>query len=424
MILIQPQFTLSLLKGKLGLLHEPLNRIILSLLGKLLLFFIFFPYVAIFNFGSDTQPNAFILSCVLLLCYQYYRGFRFPLMSLLFLLLVMVMLVPLFMTNLNFVGLRSFFGYASFFVIFTVSSVYFKKHSEIKSKYLLWILTIYLFGAILQTFVDPDILHFLLPRERGYAGFKGRGVESFASEPTYYGIILLFIVFFTMLSKKISKSDKIKLYIISLLSLFIFSKSSTVILYLLIASTLATFFYMRIRYLIFFASFLLAVVYALIYIDLDYRFINLLKLLVKDPFSIITLDHSINDRFFHIYYSYLGFVDNLFIPHGFGHWWEYLSKMGSKNPYVVWSTGKEERIMSLFGGVLYEAGVFGLILFVVPILIIVWNANIESKRRAFLSVLLTVILFSQAIPLAAPYVPFFLGFLYANSYNNSRLVKN
>lgn len=417
MISIQTRVTLSLLKGK-GLLNEPLNKVILSLLGKLLLLFIFFPYVAILNFGSDTQPNAFILSCVVLLCYQYYRGFCFPLMSLLFLLLVFVMLVPLFMTNLNFVGLRSFFGYVSFFVIFTVSYIYFKKHSEINSKYLLWILTIYLFGAILQTFVDPNILHFLLPRERGYAGISGRGVESFASEPTYYGIILIFIVFFTMFSKNISKPDKIKIYIISLLSLFIFSKSSTVIFYLLIACTLVTFFYMRIRYLFFLASFLLAAIFAITYIDLDYRFMTLFKLLLKDPFSIITRDNSINDRFFHIYYSYLGFVDNLFIPHGFGHWWEYLSEMGSKNPYVVWSTGKEERIMSLFGGVLYEAGIFGLILFVAPILIIVWNANIESKRRAILSVLLTVILLSQAIPLSAPYVPFFLGFLYSNSHKN------
>lgn len=423
MISIRSRFTLSLLKGKLGLLNQPLNKVILSLLGKLLLFFIFFPYVVILNFGSDTQPNAFILSCVVLLCYQYYRGFRFPLMSLLFLLLMMIMLVPLFMSNLNFVALRSFFGYASFFAIFTVGYIYFKKHSELKSKYLLWILTIYLFGAILQTFVDHDILHFLLPRERGYAGISGRGVESFASEPTYYGIILLFVVLFAMFSNNMHNYDRKKIYIISFLSLFLFSKSATVILYFLIAGILIMFIYMRIRYLFLLASFLLSAVFAITYIDIDYRFINLLRLLLKDPFSIITRDNSINDRFFHIYYSYLGFVDNLFIPHGFGHWWEYLSKMGSKNPYVVWSTGKEERIMSLFGGVLYEAGIFGLILFVIPILIIVWNANIESKRRAILSVLMTVILCSQAIPLSAPYVPFFLGFLYANSYN-SRLVKN
>jgi hypothetical protein len=133
---------------------------------------------------------------------------------------------------------------------------------------------------------------------------------------------------------------------------------------------------------------------------------------LNDPFSLLLLDASVNDRFFHVFYSLKGFLENFLLPHGFGAWIPYVSTQFSSYPdYVLVDTFTlAGRIMSGYGSLLFELGLPGLL---IPFLVFRSNFRIfgPSPCRKFGLPLLCSLLMFSSIPLSFPLFSFYLGFL-------------
>jgi hypothetical protein len=136
-------------------------------------------------------------------------------------------------------------------------------------------------------------------------------------------------------------------------------------------------------------------------------------LILNDPLSLVLLDASANDRFFHIVFSLKGFFDNSALPNGFDSWIPYAkSQLDVFSGYVIaqwFSLGG--RIMSGYGSLLFETGFFGLL---IP-LAVLYSYYQAFRNGTFLRgsciCLGCFLLMLSATPLAYPLFAFNLAML-------------
>ena len=323
----------------------------------------------------------------------------------LFFLLVLAFLVFL-VGGISLITIRSFFNYAS---LFFISYVAFKvlRSKVVNFEFLLKsFILVWFFVGFLQVFYKKSFLTFLVSSARTTAD---RGVTGLAPEPTFYGIVMIFFIIFLL---QMNLSNK-KFYIfLCVFSIIFFAKSSMAVLFLAIMFFLYVVTHASLKcLLIAFLALFFAPFISMYFLE-GSRLFFLITKLIEDPSGLVLVDASINDRFFHIFFSIKGFFDSYFFPNGFLSWNQYVERQVFEYRDLVivewFSVGG--RIMSGYGSAFYELGLFAV---VVPFVIFVNLYSIykrQLKKFFFFFIFVNVIMFS-AIPIGFSLFVFYIGFI-------------
>lgn len=386
----------------------------------LLLVTALFPYVTIIDFGSDVQPYSLIVTLV-----AFPFLFRTKVPPEFIGLSVTVVVATLFAgLGGNIQSLRAYYGYLTFGLTYLVAFWGVSRYglppiSIIRNSALIW-----LAAGLIQLYFDPSFFHAILPREEGYGGRSGRGVESLTAEPTFYGFLILISCLFLYAYKKYNIEGCNTLFALLLFQLFFISRSSSAIGTLVLGFILFSFLsaQLKTKFVAFGFIILSLITLSIIWPHIEsLRITRLVNHVLEDPYNLVTADASLNDRLFHIYYSIHGTIANYFLPHGFNDWWAYIYEKSINNPYAINVSGEHGRVMSYLGGIFFELGLFGL-----PIMYSIYKSlkTCIENRLVFISMFLTLlVLLLQSVPVSLALLPFALGVMrgipYSTQLNHS-----
>ena len=195
-------------------------------MDKIFQIFSFFPYYTLGPSPFGLQPYYFIIG--LLLYFKYYKFIKIDIililiffLSLTFFIFTEIIAVEDYYAPYMY-STRSLYNYLAFSTLIPVYS-YLIKLGNVNYFYIRIIVIIVTAIGFVQLLIDPVFLSSLLPRVTGVLEI-GRGVNGIAPEPTFYGIIGIYIYIIGLLI-----SDKI-IKICGLLIIFILSISSAAIL--------------------------------------------------------------------------------------------------------------------------------------------------------------------------------------------------
>ena len=396
---------------------QSLFQILKIAVGFMFILSVFIPYFKILPSPSEIQPNAFLLGLILLIIWRkIYFSKEFYL--LLFTTFASVFILP--MNTFTLVHIRDLYGYFSFFILSLASYNYFLYFGEIKYIFYRNVLLAYMIVGLIQMYMDPNFFHLFLARESGYNGQGGRGFESMATEPTYYGLILIFIFILIYNSFTISPSKKIKLYALILISILFISRSATA----LVGFFIFLFFYFAkidIKNIFCFLLFGLIGIGSICFYSEEIqhmRVFRLLELLYNGGVSeLIGHDISSKNRVLHVFYSLKGFADNLFLPNGYSFWDEYIQLQDSLGYDVRHIGHKPNKIISFFGVILFELGILGFPMVFYIFYILKKRFNV-GKYIAHTTLFIFVLF--QSLTVAYTLIPFvFSFFLYQIKANST-----
>jgi hypothetical protein len=384
------------------LLNNKVNLAVKKPIYYLFFIFIFFPYLSFVNLGTDMQPYALLIALLLFFVFRKSFTHEQVLIGLFFLSSVFI----LFISGLSFISMRSFFNYAS---LFFVSHIVFKvlKTERINFESFLKI-TIFVWFAVglLQTIYDKTLLNFLISGSRTT---DNRGVVGLAPEPTFYGIVFMFLIMFVLLSNVKNKVLYISLSVVGIVFL---AKSSMAFLFLFIFLFYYLLTHANFKYILFSIVAIFITPIAVSNLLEGSRLAFLLNRLIDDPTKLVLVDASMNDRFFHVYFSIKGFFSNFMIPNGYSSWNGYVSsQLPQYLDYVIieWFS-VDGRIMSGYGAAFYELGLFSLLIPLV-ILKLTYNLFYDDLKKFFLYFLFINTIMFSAIPIGFSFFAFFIGYL-------------
>lgn len=348
------------------------------------------------------QPYALLIALLLFFVFRKSFTHEQVLIGLFFLSSVFI----LFISGLSFISMRSFFNYAS---LFFVSHIVFKvlKTERINFESFLKI-TIFVWFAVglLQTIYDKTLLNFLISGSRTT---DNRGVVGLAPEPTFYGIVFMFLIMFVLLSNVKNKVLYISLSVVGIVFL---AKSSMAFLFLFIFLFYYLLTHANFKYILFSIVAIFITPIAVSNLLEGSRLAFLLNRLIDDPTKLVLVDASMNDRFFHVYFSIKGFFSNFMIPNGYSSWNGYVSsQLPQYLDYVIieWFS-VDGRIMSGYGAAFYELGLFSLLIPLV-ILKLTYNLFYDDLKKFFLYFLFINTIMFSAIPIGFSFFAFFIGYL-------------
>jgi hypothetical protein len=378
-----------------------------------------FPWSSPIPMFSDTQPLAFVFAVIYLIANVKSIS--------IFLIPAFIMLIGAifsFIVSGFSDGIRGIFGYLSIIIVSSAILHHFKYHGM--PSYNFYRMVIILWGIVgISQFWFPSIVSFLSSRDGIYALTGGRGVQSFAPEPTFYAIFLLLVAFAIFIQSKnenFANSRQIKvLYLFIFIQIILLSKSSLVLLMLI--GSLALYFIIIKPVFLFCLIFLFAApsiyLFTIVfdaYGDGMIESFRLLRILVQlknvDIADILSIDGSVSDRAVQIIGShYLAVIDNLLLPKGFSSWSLQVDSLPS---FLIGSFNSIEglnRILSFSGSLLYEVGIFSIPFLFVFVYLIVKASPGNGFRSVFIKVMIAVGFFLQAIPVGLPTIAFVFAIL-------------
>lgn len=373
----------------------------ISLLDRFLipicLFFIFFPWVS-FNLNSmDTQPWVLFTNIIFLFIYSGRKLNHF----LFFGYLILMPIVIIGFINLGVNSIRGVLSYLIFFSTLHVFYIIFNKYLNHLNYYLPIFNIIWLVGGVLQLVFGTQVLSFLVQVRTSI----GRGVTSFAPEPTHYAFFLLFMSWLILLiNDKVSK----KLFFLIFLN-FIFillvAKSSMVFLYCLLFAVYLLFSYASLTQILK----TIPVMGLLVYIFISFisnsssRISNITEKLIADPLLVIQLDESINARLAAPVLSLHGAFKDFFIPHGFNAYINQVNTLNEDLGNFFWYGYEVDKIMSGTGALLYELGFVGFIIIIFSY--ITMSGKEKKFRKTLIPFSLLWIFLTGAIPISFTLIP-------------------
>ncbi len=381
----------------------------------LFLFFCFFPFLRILPLDLDAQPNALLLGMVIVLFSgrKKIRKFNFYI-----LLILLIAIAVMLFSSPDFDGIRILTNYVSLFVISYATYISLTKLHGLP--YGLFKLCVYIWGivAFIQVFYDPNFLSSFTFRGSQYIGHgsHGRGVTSLAAEPTFYGMVCVFLMMVNYINFRDFSSYKF-INIICLIQLVFFSRSTTCFMALSIALALYAFYLIfktkhPVKVLIIVTISLIAAYFGVQYLieNSDSRVAKVLGYLINKPSKFLTYDISVNHRFAHAFLTIKGFFENFGLPHGFNKFPDYISEL-LKDDYwghiLMFGPKGQERITTSFGGTLFELGILSL-----PLWIVIIQCVRKLNRRGYNGTFIGLILFSMmlnAMNFNQSILPFFIG---------------
>lgn len=397
----------------------------MSFLYYLFYFFCFFSYVKIIPNSMDTQPYFIILGCAIIVFEVFNkRNIAKVHISIIWLVFLVILLSVYNMTiSDDYIEiLRAFTGYFSILIVSVVSFWSFKRRILTEKAFLL-VFIIWFSIACLQRIFGNDIFSFLVSVRTS----TDRGVTSLAPEPTFYAfyvtlIYILYIIYGLVFSRKLKY--KKSMFILFLLQLILLSKSSM----LIIANVILFFIYIFIKFLFsmgkinkttVFVVLSLVIFPFLIKMFFDSgvmdgtRFSYIINNLDIGLYHVLVTDASINDRVAHIYLSFYGFYSNDFMPGLFSTFNIYSGNRFFLSNGLFWWGASTNKILSFWGGIIYELGFFAIFYFIY-LFFSIKNFFIAIKLKYIsISIIISMfLLLFLAIPISNPIVTIIFSLMY------------
>lgn len=380
---------------------------------NLFIIFCLFPYLRIIPFNLDAQPNALILS-VPIICIFSNKRIPKEIAMLLFAMVVAICLLVL--TNMSLMGLRTLANYVSLFLVSYSSYLILKHHNGLSYNLFRYCVYVWFLVGFIQFFFDSTFGDFLIFRGAVTEEMQhGRGVCSLAVEPTYYGMMCVFMAVLNYLNFR-GYSHYRQLFILLVIQL-LFSKSTTVILFLglsVLIYCLCQSLKRRAGVLYIIAALIGLVIFDItfkMYLDsVDSRLTNALKVLYENPDSFLLMDYSVNNRFMHSFFPIKAFFDDYGIPHGLARFNDYLIPLSKDTTWgylLPYDYSEEYRINSAISGALYDLGVFSL-----PIILVLVKCLKELTKRGYNGLFCGIVLFCMMLnnmPFSQAILPFIFG---------------
>lgn len=366
----------------------------------LFVFFCFFPYIDIINIGTDTQPNALLLSAVILFTVKNKR--LNTAIVILWLLFFLTPFLAAFSDLSHFETLKNILNYLSApMICFAAYTVFSKSGFRMPFKAFLLVVLTYMFVAYMQMYHDPKFGTLLLNEGARGVMLGGRGVVSLCPEPAFYGSICLFFIVFSLL--QFSARQNLLTVPLLVIQLVFFSQSATSIISLLVALALfflIQLFKLRLSYLL--TSTVLVLLIAAFYSGLSKTYKEssagiLIEEIRQNPMLIATVDVSAGVRITSSISPYLSARHNYFLPMGWGTYKSFIRELHQShrypkllNKYIVMQIGR------LGGGInmiLFHLGFLGLLF---PAAIYVaFRKSLGSDKVMLAFIIFVVILFTQ-----------------------------
>ena len=384
------------------------NKKLISNISDIFLFSALFPFVNFNLLPVDTQPFTFLIGIYAIATYslRFYANKIFRLSA--FLIFFGLLISSIISTGESYYLYRGFYNYTSFiFYLFIFSYLY--KFDLINNQLIVLANYIYILFAIIQIFF-PSLINFFVASKVENSFFNGRGLSSLTPEPTHFGIILvlLSILIFINSGYKLNKFGI--LHLINLLSIFLISRSMSIILILFFASILLISINIKkflnknfYKYFLgFLPCFLIGIWYSINYETRVYRIFTSIKLneFFASVKTIINADLSISNRIQHFLVPVLSFFRDFGVPHAFDSIGKSSLLINEEIGYFNDPT-QAFKIMSFLGDWIYTLGIFGFIsLFVI-------FYPLFSKKYEFVKtpLIIFITLLITSVPISLPIVP-------------------
>lgn len=392
------------------------NKLLILGCGYLTIVFCLLPYLSILGFDTDTQPNALLSSFAL---HFLIKKEKMPILIYYGYFILLVASVVLVISGFDTLNLKDWANYLSFALI--ISAVYLFLN-YINGEYFLFfksIIYLWLITGIIQFFVYPRFMTFLVYRTSGVL-LGGRGITGLTPEPTYYGLTMLsFLVIYLM--REWYKRDKY-LGIIILFQILFLSRSSTAIMVLIfsiLVYSLYLLFSLKLKTIFYISILLFTIVTTILYFKSSFsstRLYTVYLLLSQNPFLIISRDYSVSERINHVIFPFIGSAENIFIPRGFGVFGNYIIEKSQSNEYRAFFSHPHftvpGRIMNGFGKAFFELGIFGAL---IPFLIYYEiRRTLNTNYKVFGYIIFNILLCMSFI-FTTSIVPFMIANMLLNS---------
>ena len=392
---------------------------LVEIIASLFIIFSLLPWVNFGTNGRDSQIWPLLFGSLFLLTTFRKRVpilFLYPLALPIMGLFGWFFLSDLSATGISaFIAIRGILSYLGFAVCF-VAFMFYLREREFPLKIFMNINIIYILVGIFQAYIDPAVVSGIVAsRDQTFSNQSTlvRGVPSLTPEPTYFAIYLYFISFLYLINFEFNPPKKVQiLLIVNLLAIIFLSRSTMVLLFLLLTIPFLI-HRIKLKNLAVALIFILLSTPIFIYLFPETRVLLLIDLLFEEPrfIGLLLIDESINDRISHVIFPLQGALLNDLLPVGFHKWSETYSYLTEYWNGIFWY-GSGGSIMSFFGLIVFEFGIFGLIL--LGYLFIKFQDGTYSR---FLETLLLFILMNTSIPPSFPLLAMIFGFyIYSNYY--------
>ncbi|WP_354689770.1 hypothetical protein [Lentibacter algarum] len=318
--------------------------------------------------------------------------------------------------SFSFLTLRALYQFISFFIFFAATNSIIQRRYDIQP-----LVKIFNFIWIVAGVVELRFPMFLDIFGKVRTG-TGRGVTSFAPEPSFFVAFLIFSSALLLVLDGYSFKKSKWVHLLNVIALLLLAKSAIGMAYLSVI-IICYFGYLILRlrpkklglYIIFGVAALAAFIPVLLTMSqTDTRALNLiLKLATEGPLLLIKIDASINERAAHVILPIHAAIQNFFLPLGFDTFSETRLEIQSFYNGFFWQDMNTDKIMSWMGDWIYTLGIFGIL----GLVLIFVNFPKLPREGKWTLTAVSIILFS-AIPVSFPLV----GILFA--YISSGLNEN
>lgn len=400
-------------------------------ISNLFLLICLFPYISLINTPFDTQPYALAFSFLVLIVF-FWRDIEVKIpveIILMFIVFIYAILISIMRGTIESeYFIRSLVGYISLPSICLASYFTF---NYVKGKVVVFSTVIWFFFGLIQWSLDKTFGSFLLPR---LSTSEDRGVTALAVEPSAYAIVCIFLL---VLNDLMVKNDEysLKVYriVFSLLVIQLLLSKAALGIVLFVVYILCKLL-LRYKLISFIKYFILITIVTLI---TNYTFLSIENLrysrlgtiiykLNNNPENLVFTDGSISDRLSHILLSFSSLGKSNGIGFGLGSWdksvGSVISSSGDFINQLVQVNFTLGRIMSGWGSMIFEVGIFGgmiilLYLFLSLKMVIYKNGSIHLE-----SMIVVFFIMMTSVSLSFPLFGYMLGAFLA-IYNDSKSIK-
>ena len=369
---------------------------------------------------SDTQPYAFLVSCLVVAA----AALPPPTKAFYLLLPSVVAAIVLFSVGDRDVeSVRGVYGYLSFALVAIAAN---KLADFIRGSQIVAITYAWFAVCLIQQFVHRAFAHGLMPR---VGVSENRGIVGLAVEPSYLAVtaaFLLLLGWYCRVNARASRTQ-FRLVVWACAAMMLMSLSGMGFLLFAIFAVVAILAIRSLAGKIVYATLLAASLFFLGRLATetefggDLRAFALIRRFIDESGGGLFLDASFAARVRDIVVSGIAFIDNGAMPHGFDMWnvvmhrtvaehWGLLSGIVSS----IVGPG-QDRIMSAWGAAIFELGIFGIPL-IAAYLVLAARAAINSRspsQRAWVvgSSIIAFMLMLTQVPLAFPLASIYVGLL-------------
>lgn len=372
--------------------------------GVAFVFISLFPWVSFGTNQRDSQPWALALALLFL-----FVSIRTPIntrfLSLLLFVPAVVSVALWNSSQFDFVFYRGIYGYTSVPVLIVAYYVYVKNHG-FPLRLVKVANAVYLFAAALQVWLGAGITRGLAPIRTT----ADRGVPSLAAEPTYFGVLLVFLTWIILVCTGYRpRRSNLLLATVNIIFVIFVAKSSMTIVFLAVAIALVVLYQFRPGLYSGIALSAVSVAAGYSLFLQNTRVGALVDIVLSRGLrDLILSDASINVRLAHVVLPWYAAISTLFVPNGFSAFSDAYFNSKPWHGGLFWYSGETNTIMSYAGAFVFELGLVGLVF-----LGYVFGLVLKDNRLRVFELVFLFTLLNSAIPVASPLVPLFVVLLYS-----------